>query len=385
MPIKNEDKKLKILYLITKGNFGGAQRYVYELATSLPQNQFEVSVLLGEGEALEKKLKEKKVRVIKVKELARDINFAKDWKAFTTLLNILRSEKPDIIHLNSSKIGLLGAVAGRLAGVKKIFFTGHGWAFNENRPAWQKKIFSCLHWLTIILCHKTILVAESLKKQISGWPGVSNKIAVVHNGIQPTKLYEKESSRRILLPNHKDKFWVGTIAELHPNKGLDFLIESFSQVVRSLLSTSIGWSLVLVIIGEGQERERLEKLIAEKKLKERIFLLGHVDEARRYLKAFDIFVLPSRTEAFPYVPLEAGLAEVPVLASDVGGLPEIIPDAEYGLLVPPGDVAEITKSLKYLVNKEAYRKLASSNLKKRVIQEFSLSKMVEETISLYSL
>jgi len=140
------EKRTKIFYLITKGNFGGAQRYVYELASSLPTSDYEVSVILGEGETLAKKLAEKNIRTIRLPELGRDINLGGDWSVFWSLYRIFRRERPDIIHLNSSKIGGLGSLAGRLAGVKKIIFTGHGWPFNEKRPWLQKKIISFYHF-----------------------------------------------------------------------------------------------------------------------------------------------------------------------------------------------------------------------------------------------
>lgn len=376
------DPKRKIIYLVTKGNFGGAQRYVYELASSLPKSQFEVLVALGEGKKLEEKLKEKGIRVYRLQSLARNINLRQDWQAFWEIYHLFKKERPDIVHLNSSKAGL-GALAARIAGVKKIIFTGHGWAFNESRPWWQKKILGFIYWLTIILCHQTILVAESIKRQVADWPEIENKTIVIHNGLMTAELLDRAEAREALLPEKKNKFWIGTVSELHPNKGLDFLIEAFSQVVRSMLSSSLGWSLILVIIGDGQEREKLENLIKAKKLEDRVFLLGYVDNARKYLKAFDIFTLTSRTEALPYALLEAGQAGIAVLASEVGGLPEIIPEAEFGILVSPGNITELAKSLKYLINKELFREEVGHNLKRRVLSEFTFRSMLEKTIEIY--
>ncbi len=378
-----EPRKTKIFYLITKGNFGGAQRYVFELATSLPKNQFEVTVIMGAGDFLRQKLLENKICVIQLANLDRDIHLAKDWKVLMKLWQIFRTEKPDIIHLNSSKIGGLGALAGRLAGIKKIIFTGHGWAFNEKRSLSAKRLIAFSHWLTMVLCHQVIAVSEQTKKDIADWPIIEHKITVIHNGLPNIRFFEKSISRSNLLSGKNDKFWLGTIAELHKNKGLDILIEAFAGTVRAMLGSSLGWSLILVIIGEGEERERLEKLIADKRLTDRVFLLGRIDDARAYLKAFDMFILPSRTEAFPYAPLEAGLAGLPVIASEVGGLPEIIPAPEFGILVPPENIKELEKSLLYMIKRPAYRKIVSANLKKHIQETFSIKKMAEKTIELY--
>jgi len=377
------EKRTKIFYLITKGNFGGAQRYVYELASSLPTSDYEVSVILGEGETLAKKLTEKNIRVVSLPELSRNINLASDWSVFWSLYRIFRRERPDIIHLNSSKIGGLGSLAGRLAGIKKIIFTGHGWPFNEKRPWWQKKILTFFSWLTIVFSHQTILVAKSLMKPISAWPLTTGKLKIIHNGIDYINFLSERDARTLLLPNKADKFWIGTVAELHPNKGLDILIEAFARLVKDMLGSQTGWSLYLVIIGEGEERARLEKIISDKRLDGRIILLGQVEEARKYLRAFDVFVLPSRTEALPYALLEAGSAGVPIVASEVGGIPEIIPDAEYGLLVPPENIHELEKSLKYMVIKDHYRALVSHKIQDFIRTNFSQKEMAEETIKLY--
>ena len=390
-------KKTKIFYLITKGNFGGAQRYVFELTQNLPLSHFEISVVMGEGNELRQKLERTGVKVRQLDTLGRDINISADWQTFKTLFRILRQEKPEIIHLNSSKSGLLGALAGRLTGVPQIVFTAHGWSFNEKRSWLAKKVLLLLHWLTIILCHRVIAVSQKTKQDMEKLPFVKNKINVIHNGLDNTKFFNRFVARRELtnyFPKEirradesrfdlQTKFWLGTVSELHQNKGLDILIEAFANVVRKMLNSSLGWSLVLVIIGEGEERSKLQKLIRDKRLEGRIFLLGQVPEARNYLKAFDIFTLTSRTEALPYAAIEAGAAGIPVIASEIGGLSEIIPGPEFGILTPPENIKEVEKSLLYMLKKPEYRKLAASNLKKHVRENFSLKKMAAETIELY--
>ena len=131
---------MKIIYGITKSNFGGAQRYVFELATEMKQQGHDVAVLCGGKETLVNKLKEVGIKVISLDEMQRDILVDQDFSSFFKILKVLRSEKPDIFHINSSKMGGLGGLAGRFARVKKIIFTSHGWAFNEPRPVWQKII-----------------------------------------------------------------------------------------------------------------------------------------------------------------------------------------------------------------------------------------------------
>ncbi len=374
----------KVFYLITKGNFGGAQRYVFDLATNLPKKDFDVSVIMGQGGTLEKKLLQNGIKAFSLESLGRDVNLWLDCQSLFWIWRKVWQEKPDIIHLNSSKIGGLGALAGRLAGIKKIIFTVHGLAHNEDRPVWQKWLIKLSHWLSMILSHQIITVAKNLEEEIITWPGLANKVITINNGVSPYKLFDRAVARREIWPGHNDKFWIGTIAELHKNKGLDYLIEGFAGTVRSLLGDSLGWSLNLIIIGEGEERANLQKLITDKKMNDRILLAGRIEDARHYLKAFDIFALTSRTEALPYSILEAGLAGLPVIASEVGGIPEVIDSPDKGILVPAGSVEEIKKSLLFLIKKSKYRQLASSNLKHQVQQHFSIKKMIEETTRLYA-
>ena len=176
--------KIKLMLLITKGYWGGAQRYVYDLASNLPKEKYEVIVVVGEGDDLADKLKADNIRVIKLPTLKRNnIGLLSDWQTLFTLIKLFRTETPDIIHLNSSKIGGLGALAGRIARIKKIIFTAHGWAFNEKRSIFTRAIILFFHWLTIVLTHTTITVSHIQKNQIKFLPFIQSKLTTIHNGI----------------------------------------------------------------------------------------------------------------------------------------------------------------------------------------------------------
>ncbi len=373
--------KKKILFAVTKGNWGGAQRYVFDLATNIPPEEYEVVVVCGDGERLTSKLAEKKIRTIRLKSLSRDIHLGKDILSFFEMIGVLIKEKPDVLHLNSSKIGGIGAVAGRLTGIKQIIFTGHGWAWNEDRNFFSKLIITALYWFTVELSHKTIAVSHKIAEQILGVPWITKeKIVVVHNGVSDsgTEYLERFAARTALKHKVAEKFWIGTIAELHKNKGLDYLIQAYSYIAESNPDAA------LLIIGEGEERENLTDLIIKLGLQKKIHLLGFVDNAQRFLKAFDVFVLPSRTEAFPYVPLEAGLAQLPVIASRVGGIPEAITNRKNGLLVNPGEIYELKSAIKELLEDSAKAAIFGHNLRKTVEENFSIERMVQKTLSVYN-
>lgn len=401
-------KKRKILYLVTKGNQGGAQSYVYDLAMNLPEDRFDVVVAFGEGNVLGKKLTEGGKRTIQIPTLLRDVNPHLDFRSFFALLKIFRAEKPEIIHLNSSKIGGIGAFAARVynchiiisnAFVKlfsrtkssvmdyklpiKIVFTGHGWAFNERRSIISRLLILFFHWLTILLSHRTIAVSEKTAKDVSWMPFAKKKIALIYNGLKQTPLYSSNGARdelRLRIPDlkllPKDTTWIGTISELHPNKGLDLAIAAMGKVTEKN-------SVAFVIIGDGERRSELEMLVQKMGLRNSVFLPGRIENARTLIPAFDIVTLTSRTEALPYTLLEAGFAGTCVVASAVGGIPEIIDDMRSGIIIKPNDVREIERALSYAIENPEKRKVFGAALKESVKDKFSFEKMLQKTAALY--
>ncbi len=380
-----DTKRKKILFLITKSNLGGAQRYVYDLATTLPSNSYDVVVAVGGEGPLVDMLKEKGLKVHVLKDLKRDISFVSDIRTFWVLLRILKKERPDVLHINSSKAGALGSLAGRLCRVPKIIFTAHGWAFNEDRPAWQKIILKKIQWLTILLSHVTIAVSEGMKKEMD-WIGVQKKMAVVHLGRTVTDMKYKEEARGMLemkvmdttarLIDYHGDLWIGTIAELHPIKRLNRAIDSVSALIKDHPR------LRFVIIHDGQLRTQLQQQVRDLGLEQHVFFTGTLEDAARFLPAFDLFVLPSKSEAFGYVLIEAGQANLPVVATNVGGIPDIITDGENGLLVPPDNTPALTSAIRTMLTDEELRlRLARSHHDRSMM--FTVEKMVTETQQVY--
>jgi glycosyltransferase involved in cell wall biosynthesis len=387
---------MKIAYLITKSNWGGAQKYVYELATSLPRDQYDARVIAGGDGPLIERLETASIKVIPVDDLGRDVDATKDLSAFREVWSIIRRERPDILHINSSKAGIMGALIGRLLRVPKIIFTAHGWAFNEDRPLYQKIVIKILHWATIVMCHRTIAVSENIKNAFKGWPGVAGKITVIYNGIKPGTSYAKNGARvalAALFPRlkeaieHKHLYWIGTIAELHPIKNLDGALVAIKELVdryaRESIDTKTAPHILYTIMGEGRERARLERMIADLGLSEHVFLLGHVADAVQYIKAFDAFLLSSKSEALAYVLLEAGLQETPVVSTAVGGIPEIIEDMKSGILIQPRKPAEIAHALDFYAEHPDIARQYAKALHESVKTKFTLERMVRETENLY--
>ena len=376
MEEKTQKGRKKVIYLITKGNWGGAQKYVFDLAKNY-KDKMDVVVAIGEGDELAENLEKIGIKTIKVRSLIKNINFKKDIESFSQIQEIFDKEKPDIVHLNSSKAGFIGALAAKSAGVKKVIFTAHGWAFNDASAVWQKKTFQIIQWITVFLSNTTITVSQKTKKDIKNWPLISKKIQVIYNGIEKIEFLNKKESRARLLPK-KGGLWIGTISELNKNKGLDILIEAFANLKKQGEKR-----LNLVIIGEGGEREKLQKMAHNLGISENIFFLGFIEEANKFLKAFDIFTLTSRTEGLPFVLLEAGLAKLPVIATKVGGISEIIKKGN-GILIEKEDAKSLEKKLKFLIDNPNERTKLATNLEKVVNKKFTAKSMEKATYLVYN-
>jgi len=380
--VSNNQNKTKVLFVITKSNFGGAQKYVYDLATSMPKDKLDVTVALGGSGLLIHKLNEEGIRVLPIPSLARDVNTASDLSAFFELLSIFRNERPDVVHLNSAKAGGVGALAARLARVPKIIFTAHGWAFNEERSRLQHFIIKFFSWITVLLSHKTIAVSDAVKNDARNWPLIGNKIIVIKNGIKEPEFYTKDGAREKLFALADtqltpDAFIIGTIAELHKSKGLQYAIEAFAKLAQK------DEGMRYFILGGGDEKERLDGLVKHYGLQGRVFLVGFVEDAARFLMAFDVFILPSTTEALGLVLLEAGHAGLPVVASNVGGIPEIIEDGKTGILVQPRDSKGLAEAIKKIIDSPTMRTSLGTALHKKVLDDFLSEKALSITLALY--
>jgi len=374
---------MKILYVITKSNFGGAQRYVYELATAMKENDYDVTVLAGGNGLLSEKLNEQGINFRTIKNFQRDINPLRELLAFVELWKCVREIRPDIIHTNSSKAGFLGALVGRLAGANKIIFTAHGWPFLEERPRWWKILTWTGSYLTALLAHQVVLVSKNDLNHTQ-MPGVNKKCLVIHTGVPQITFKDRDEARRQLfdtetIESHKFDYWLVTNAELHPNKNQQAVIDVVSDYNQSNRQ-----KIFYCLMSNGEQLAELKEYVDEKGLNEYVYFLGYIDNGRSYMQAFDIFILPSKKEGLPYALLEAGAAGIPAIASRVGGIPEVITDHKDGLLINPLDNETISQALATLIAEPDLRSRYATSLQKKVNSDYSLEKMINSTIELYS-
>lgn len=372
------ERRTKILFVVTKSNFGGAQRYVFDLATNLDRTKYQVAVACGPDATgatgrLSYLLNYKEIPTIEVPALTRDINIVDDVRAFFALSGLLLEEQPDIVHLNSSKAAGLGALAARIAGIKHIVFTIHGLPENEDRSWIAQRVIAGATWLTALLSHSVITISEEAFESVRKRPLLFRKTVLIHNGIDAIDFLSPSDARRELRavdPSIPDGFLVGSIGELHHNKGFDRALEALAKSDTHF-----------VVIGDGEEKASLAAQAKKLNMSDRVHFLGFIPDAAKYLRAFDVFLLTSRKEGLPYVLLEAGLAEVPIVASDIPGVRDIVLPTVSGIRA--SEIAGFTSAIER-VRDTIFARSLSDEMIKRIRTHFSLRTMLEKTERCYA-
>ena len=374
-----------ILYLITQSELGGAQRYCLDLAINL-KNEFNVILAFGEqggkGE-LAKKLDKEKIKYYSIPYLKRSISPISDFLALIQIVKLIKKIKPDIIHLNSSKISILGGVAASISKLLitnyqlQIVYTAHGWVFNEPMPVWQKIFYKYAEKITAYFKEKIICVSEfDYKTALAQNICPSRKLITIHNGIAPIDFLPRQEAREKLnLP--ENQFIVGSIGNLYKTKGFAYLIEATKKLIDE------GIEITTVIIGEGGGRKSLTELIKRHKLEDNVILAGRIPEAAKLLSAFDIYVCSSVKEGLSYTIIETMLNGLPIIATRVGGNPELIADGQTGILINSQEAGDLADKIKKLKNNPDRQQEMSTKARIKAQEEFNLGKMVKETKEVY--
>jgi len=384
---------MKIFFLITKSEIGGAQRFILHLIEGMKERNCEFFVCAGEGDkkffeklsALKRNYPQVKLEIKFLENLKRVPGIFSIIFSIFQILSLLKSQKPNVLFLCTTTAGFLGSFAGRLYKIVyrpknfKIIYRIGGWSFRDPRNFFLNTLLIFGEKVTSFLKDKIIVNSEidknlCLKLKIAP----SHKIIKIYNGLDPKKLkfLPRNEARKFLKETLKIKFsekdfLIGCIANFYKTKGLNYLIEAGNKLKNEISGFKI------IIFGEGNLRSQLENLIKKYHLEENVFLPGAFEDAYQYLKGFDLFVLPSLKEGFPWVILEGMAGEIPILATNVGGIPEIIENEKEGILVEPKNSQLLCEKIKWFYKNPKKAKILSQKAKEKLLREFSLKKMVK--------
>jgi glycosyltransferase involved in cell wall biosynthesis len=357
----------RILVLITLAEVGGAQTYVAQLLPALAA-RFDVVVGAHGDGPLRDAARDAGVRLVSLRHVRRDLHPARDLLGLVELVALIRRERPDIVHLNSSKAGFLGRLAARAAGTRVRVFTVHGWAFKayHGRTA---ALYRLADRLMSPLTTVTICVSQTERAAgLAARTCRADRTVVIPNAI------DVDRAPRARLDGDPPR--IVTVGRLAAPKDPLTLIRALPALEPRPYS--------LAFIGDGPERGAVERELSARAVGHRVALLGDRRDVPELLAAADVFVLSSRSEGAPLSILEAMAAGLPVVASDVGGVGELVVDGETGLLVPPGDPARLAQALAHVLDDRALRERLGTAGRARARERFDLGALRDAHLDLYA-
>lgn len=356
---------MKTMHFITELDTGGAQKALARLLARLDRRRFDPAVVcLYNGD----KAMAQEIRALGIPVTDLGMTAKWRWDAMWRLYRVLRRERPTILHTWLFHANLPGRVLGRLARVPIIICSERTMAMESE---WRYR----LNRWTIGLVDRVTAVSANVRHFCISHIGLpAEKLIVIYNGIE---LLEKPLASRqevraeLALP--PDTLAIGAVGRLDLVKGVNFLVQALSQVDGGHLA----------VIGDGTERAALEALADSLGMADRVHWAGHRRDVPRLLPAFDLFVQPSLHEGLPNTVLEAMAAGLPVIATAVGGTPEVVLDGVTGLLVPPRDPHALAEAITRLLDLPDLRRRMGQAGRKRVERHFSIEETVRQTEALY--
>ncbi len=364
----------RILMLITLSDWGGAQAHVLALARGL-RNLYDVTVACGPGGPLVAHLHQEGIRVVEIPRLVRAPRPLADLAALVRLARWMRSERFALVHCHSTKAGLLGRTAARLAGTPVVLFTTHGWAFAmPSSPPVVRLMLVLAERLAARLATTIICVSQHDREAaLRAGIGPPTRLAVIPNGIAPDPWLARA-------PVQEDGAGTGRpctavmVGRFKEPKDPITLVKAWTQ---------LGADHRLLLVGDGPMRPEVESLILEQGLEGRVAVLGAREDVPVLLKAADIFVLSSRWEGMPLAVIEAMMSGLPVVATNVGGVSEAVVDGETGFLVPSGNPGALAVALDRLLTDPVLRRRMGEAGRRRALEQFTEERMLAETAALY--
>ncbi|MDD5691201.1 MAG: glycosyltransferase family 4 protein [Candidatus Omnitrophica bacterium] len=376
-------RKINLLYVITKLELGGAQKQLLSLVRQLDKERFNPYIITAyDGLLIEAAKNIPGLRLIRCKFLEREIRPAKDILALFFIYRFIRNNSIDIVHTHSSKAGILGRLAAKASGVKTIIHTVHGWSFHGYQSCLAYYFYLFLENICACFSSAIIVVSQWDKKRAAQQLICrQDKCELIRYAIDYKEFKNNTEAayqvRKEFALSGEDLI-IGMVACFKPQKApLDFI--RLANAVKGRFPNT-----KFILVGDGVMRKEICTLISKLNLKEQVILTGWRNDVASILSCLDIFVLTSLWEGLPIAVLEAMAMGVPVVATDTGGVSEVVLQGKTGYLAKPHDINTLQKRLEELLMKPYLRKkfaqFSSSTLESR---EYSLDTMLRNTTQLY--
>lgn len=363
----------RVLYLTTDSKMGGTERVIYNLARAFHGTDFDVHAasLKGPGEL------QSLLAMAGVPATNLNMTSRLDIPVIARLRRLIREFKPDLLCTYLFHANHLGRIIGRLSGVPRII------TVQESVDAWRRWPHNLVDRVTSRLVDRFIANSMAVRQRFHEFSGVAtDRVEVIHNGIDLEPFRAPDSHRRAAVREDlglgDDEVAFITVAHVNPYKGHGHLVEAAADIVKT--HPQARW----LFVGSGRADEGVRKQIQGSGLQEQVRMLGVRNDVPDLLNAADVFVLPSLWEGCPLSILEAMAAGLPVIASHVGGVPELVRQGESGLLAGPGKAADLARAMQALLDDAVLRSRMGRQGRVRALAEFGIEHQAARTRDLYN-
>ncbi len=382
----------KVVHIITRLDRGGSARNTMLTVLGLNRAQFDPVVITGSAESCEaqggraateenlRRLEKESIRYHVVPSLVRALHPWQDMIALWRLTQLVRHERPAIVHTHTSKAGVLGRLAARAASVPTVVHTPHGHVFYGHFGRTRSWIFLQIERALARVTDRLIALTEAERQEhLERSVGSPERSAVIPSGIDVER-FARAREQRVdpeSLGCPSGSIVVGSVGWLTDIKGHRVLVEAAAVVRRECPA------LHVVIVGSGDRQQALDRQARELGIADAVHLLGHREDVERCLAGFDCFVLPSFNEGMGRSLVEAMTAGLPVIASNVGGIPALIDDGRNGLLVPPGDSEALAEAIGRVIRDAAWARQLGQRAAAGIGSRFGAQAMVQAVEAVY--
>ena len=361
-------KRMRIVYMVHTLGMSGLENVVISLTNGLEPSLFECTIV-----SLQEPL-QNKAHTERVKVFSLDKRRGNDPRLIYRLYRFLRQERPHIVQTHNWGTLLEGTLAAKLAGVPVIIHAERGTIEGRRRNLFIQR---CL----LRTVHRVLSVSETHRRRLADSTGFPyQKIKPIPNGVDVSLFSPRPTEKQRIRKNlglELTPIYIGTVANLRPVKNHALLLRVGSRLCQSYEHVRF------VFAGDGPLKEQLVALAEELGISAKVRFLGARSDIPEVLNALDIFVLPSLSEGMPNAVLEAMACSLPVVATRVGGIPELIEDGNTGILVPSEDERQLEAILENLLRYDTKRRALGEKGRQRVLECFRLDRMVNEYQELY--
>jgi glycosyltransferase involved in cell wall biosynthesis len=362
---------MNVVHLAASTFYGGPERQMLGLARALALECRSAFWLFAEGGRYRAFADEAHRQGFQATVLTNDTPRLR--QALSDLAEQFQRERADVLCCHGYKANLLGRVAARRRGIP-VVAVSRGWTGESLRVRLYERLDRWnLRWMDRVVC---VSEGQAVKVRRAGVP--TERVVVIHNAVQAERFARPDPARRHVLERmfpRSPRWIVGAAGRLSPEKGFGVLIEAASRIG----DPSVGF----VHFGDGPLRMELQQHIAAAGLADRFVLAGFRNNLDEFMPFFDVLALPSFTEGLPNVVLEAFAASVPVVATAVGGTPEVVVDGESGYLVPPGDSAVLARRIGDTLASETERRAMGRRGQLRTLNQFTFEAQARQYLSLF--